>query len=103
MNVFRALAVTALFIPGLACAGDLLSKDQFIDYQSQMRCAEMLYSYTDPAKHDKEQTRIDKSFNVKDKDIENGRIDELMEKYGADAGVLDAIDVKVNALCPDRG
>lgn len=95
-----ALFVVAGLLPVVAAAGDLLTKDQYIDYQSQMKCAEVQYSYSDPDRYEKEQAKIDKAFNVKEKDIEAGRMDALMEKYGADAGVLDAIDAKTAALCP---
>lgn len=100
MNAARILAVSALLFSGVAAAKDLLTQDQYVDYQTQMKCAETQYSYSDPDRYEKEQAKIDKAFKVSDKDIENGRMDELMEKYGSDAGVLDAIDAKTAALCP---
>lgn len=102
MNRHPYVLLAAMFVSAPACAADVLSREQFIEYNAQMKCAEMLYSYTDPDKHAKEQERIDKSFGIKEKDIEAGKIDALMEKYGADAGVLDAVDTKVNELCPVR-
>lgn len=103
MKTTRVFAVVAaLFVPGLASAGDLLSKEKFIDYQAQMRCAEFLYSHTDAARYEQEQTNIDKAFKVKEKDLEAGRIDELMTKYDTDNSVVDAIAAKVQALCPQR-
>lgn len=94
------IAVAGLLVSGAAVAKDLLSKDQYIDYQAQMKCAETQYSYSDPDRFEKEQQKIDKAFNVKEKDIEAGKMDELSEKYGADSAVLDAIDAKTAALCP---
>lgn len=103
MKATRVLAViAALLVPGLANAGDLLSKEKFIDYQAQMRCAEFQFSHSDAARYEQEQERIDKAFKVKEKDHEAGRIDELMTKYDTDSSVLDAISVKVDALCPQR-
>jgi hypothetical protein len=101
MKRLAALLVASAFSAS-AAAADLLSREQYIDYTAQMKCAEMLHSYSDPDMHAKEQERIDKAFGVKEKDVEAGRIDALMDKYGADAGVLDAIDAKVNELCPVR-
>jgi len=101
MKSIHLVAIAALTASGFAVAGkDLLSKDQYIDYQSQMKCAEMQYSYSDPDRYEKEQSKIDKAFKVTEKDVENGRMDEMMEKYGSDSAVLDAIDAKTAALCP---
>jgi len=102
MNRLAALFVASALSASAAAAADLLSREQYIDYTAQMKCAEMLYSYSDPDRHAKEQESIDKAFGVKEKDVESGRVDALMDKYGADAGVLDAIDAKVNELCPAR-
>ncbi len=100
MKTLHILAVAGLLASGSAFAKDLLTQDQYIDYQAQMKCAEVQYSYSDPDRYDKEQAKIDKSFGIKEKDIEAGRMDELMEKYGSDSAVLDAIDAKVNVACP---
>lgn len=102
MNRLAALFVASAMSAAATAAPDLLSREQYIDYTAQMKCAEMLYSYADPDRHAQEQERIDKAFGVKEKDVEAGRVDALMDKYGADAGVLDAIDAKVNALCPPK-
>lgn len=102
MKRTTALIVAVSLLPAFASAKDLLTREQFIDYNSKMKCAEMLYSYTDPDKFAKEQEKIDKAFGVKEKDIEAGKIDALMDKYGSDAGVLDAVDAKVTELCPVR-
>lgn len=93
-------AATLLAVSAPVLAKDLLSKDQYIDYQAQMKCAEQQYSYNDPDMYEKEQAKIDKAFKVTEKDIENGRMDDLMGKYGSDNAVLDAIDARVNSLCP---
>lgn len=100
MKTVNALAVVALLSAATAQAGDLLTRDQYIDYQAQAKCAEVQYSYSDPDRYDKEMARIDKAFKVTDKDIENGRMDDLMAKYGSESDVLDAIDAKVATLCP---
>ena len=100
MKVAMHLAAAMLLASGSAFAKDLLSRDQYIDYQAQMKCAEQQYSYTDPDRYEKEQAGIDKSFKVTEKDIENGRMDDMMGKYGSDNAVLDAIDAKTAALCP---
>ena len=100
MKSVHIVAVAGLLASGTLMAKDLLTQDQYIDYQSQMKCAEQQYSYNDPDRYEKEQAKIDKAFKVTEKDIENGRMDDLMGKYGSDNGVLDAIDAKVAALCP---
>ena len=100
MKKIPVLAAAILLASGAAQAKDLLTKEQYIDYQAQMKCAEVKYSYSDPDRYDQEQSKIDKAFKIRDKDIEDGRMDELMEKYGNDTAVLDAIDAKVTALCP---
>ena len=99
-KIVSSLAVAGLLASGTAVARDLLTKEQYIDYQAQMKCAEQQYSYSDPDRFEKEQQKIDKTFSVKEKDIEAGRMDELSEKYGADSAVLDAIDAKTTELCP---
>lgn len=99
-HVFPVLAVAGLLVSGAAVARDLLGKDQYIDYQAQMKCAEQQYSYSDPDRFEKEQQKIDKAFGVSEKDIETGKMDDLSAKYGSDSVVLDAIDAKTAELCP---
>lgn len=94
------LLAGALLATAGAQAKDLLTKEQYIDYSAQMKCAEQLYSYSDPDRYEKEQNRIEKAFGIKEKDIESGRVDDLSAKYDADPLVYDAIDTKRNALCP---
>jgi hypothetical protein len=94
------LAVAGLLATGAASAKDLLTKEQYIDYQAQVKCAEQQYSFSDPDRYEKEVAKIEKAFGIKEKDIESGRVDDLAAKYDADPAVYDAIDEKKNALCP---
>lgn len=102
LNVLAAaFAAGGLLAAGAALAKDLLSKEQYIDYTAQVKCAEQKYSYSDPDRYDKELDRIEKSFGIKDKDIESGKMDELAGKYDAEPDTYDAIDAKKAALCPE--
>ena len=94
------LAAAGLLAAGAASAKDLLTKEQYINYQAQVKCAEQQYSFSDPDRYEKEVSKIEKSFGIKEKDIESGRMDDLAAKYDAAPAVYDAIDEKKNALCP---
>lgn len=96
-----AVAVAGLLFAGSVVAKDLLTKEQYIDYTAQVKCAEQKYSYSDPDRYEKEQGKIEKAFGIKDKDIESGAMDEIAAKYDADADTYDAIDAKKAALCPE--
>ncbi|MFZ5723584.1 MAG: hypothetical protein ACOY33_07965 [Pseudomonadota bacterium] len=95
-----AAAVAGLLATGSALAKDLLTKEQYIDYSAQVKCAEQKYSYSDPDRYEKELDRIEKTFGIKDKDIESGRMDDLAVKYDAEPDTYDAVDTKKAALCP---
>ncbi len=99
-KILRVVATAGLVAAGSASAAELLTKDQYIDYSAQMKCAEQMYSFSDPDKYEKEQNKIEKTFGIKDKDIESGAMDELAANHDADPAVYDAIDVKKAALCP---
>ena len=94
------IAGLALLAAASANAKDLLTREQYIDYSAQMKCAEQKYSYSDPDKYEKEQSRIEKAFGIKDKDIESGALDDVAAKYDAEPDTYDAVDAKKNALCP---
>ena len=101
-----SLLAAAMAVAGTLCAGVVLAKDlqltkeQYIDYTAQVKCAEQKYSYNDPNRYDKELDKIEKAFGIKDKDIETGKMDEIAAKYEADNDTYDAIDAKKAALCP---
>lgn len=99
-KISGVVAAIGFVVAGSASAAALLTKEQYIDYSAQMKCAEQLYSFSDPDKYEKEQNKIEKTFGIKDKDIESGTMDELSATYDADSAVYDAIDVKKAALCP---
>lgn len=102
MNVRTALIAAGLFCPATALAGDLLTQDQYVDYAAQVKCAEQLYSFSDPDRYEKELSRIEKSFGIREKDIESGRMDELAARYEADPAVYETIEVKRTGLCPQK-
>lgn len=96
-----ACVVVGVSLAGHVLATELLSKERYIDYSAQMKCAEQMYSFNDPDKYEKEQSRIEKAFGIKDKDIESGKMDDMSAAYDADAAVYDAIDEKKAVLCPE--
>lgn len=100
MKAVPAILVVSLFFAGTAAAKDLLTQAQYIDYSAQVKCAEQQYAFSDPDRYEKELSRIEKAFGIKEKDIESGRMDELSARYDADPATYDAIDEKRNALCP---
>ena len=99
-NHVAVVAAAGLLAAGAALAGDLLTKDQYIDYNVQVKCAEQKYSFSDPKRYDKEVDRIEKSFGIKDKDIDSGRMDELAAKYDSD--IYDAVEEKKAKMCPEE-
>ncbi|MFZ5757984.1 MAG: hypothetical protein ACOY3X_13845 [Pseudomonadota bacterium] len=101
MKIAHVAAAAALIVSGTAMAKDLLTKEQYIDYSAQVKCAEQKYSYSDPDKYEKELDRIEKSFGIKDKDIESGKVDDLAAKYDAEPDTYDAVDAKKASLCPE--
>lgn len=96
-----ALVVVGAFGAASAQARDLLTKEQYIDYSAQVKCAEQKYSYNDPDRYEKELDSIEKAFGIKDKDIESGKVDDLAAKYDAEPDTYDAVDAKKAALCPE--
>lgn len=100
MKATATVLVAAILAAGTATAKDLLTQAQYIDYSAQVKCAGQQYSFSDPDRYEKELARIEKSFGIKEKDIESGRMDDLAARYDADPAVYEAIDEKRNALCP---
>lgn len=100
MKAVPAVLVATLLFAGSATAKDLLTPAQYIDYSAQVKCAEQQYAFSDPDRYEQELARIEKTFGIKEKDIESGRMDELSARYDADPATYDAIDEKRNALCP---
>lgn len=100
MKIAHVAAVAGLLFAGAASAKDLLTQAQYIDYQAQVKCAEQKYSFSDPDRYEKEISKIEKAFGIREKDIESGAMDDLAAKFDADPAVYDAIDAKKNALCP---
>lgn len=100
MKTIPALVAITLLSPVAATAKDLLTQTQYIDYSAQVKCAEQQYSFSDPDRYEKELSRIEKSFGIREKDIESGRLDELAARYEADPAVYDAVEAKRGELCP---
>lgn len=100
MRTVPVILFASLFIAGTVSAKDLLTQSQYIDYSAQVKCAEQQYAFSDPDRYEKELARIEKSFGIKEKDIESGRMDELSARYDADPATYDAIEEKRGALCP---